>query len=389
MALTSFPGGLYYPMNWIGAYLATASGTNNMTNLSAQNAATDKCAMIGRVYWADGATNTIDTSGSSAISFMTGTCTFANGATSVTVGIQDVSTTTGPTAEPDGVFDVNSAALVGGGGGIVTASWNNISMSGGAGSKSIAHGQLIAVVLDMTARGGADSIVVQGCQGNALAGSLPVTNVFDAGAWGAGTEQHANVLLTATDGTLGMLAGGGIFTSAGTNTYADSSNPDEVGNIFQVPFECKVDALWAVCGCTDTNSDAQIDLYSTPLGTPASMIGGAITILGEQLGSNGQVMQIFPIAETTLSANTDYVVACKATGSTNFRLAALGTVNSASYWDLLPGGQTTNRASRQNASGAFAETATTRMVIGVRISALHTSGGAGGSVFGADGGVII
>jgi hypothetical protein len=360
----------------MGPQFGSTEAPNTIATL---NAATDKLAFIGYAY-IDGraASKTISAAGGGSISFRTGTVTFANGSTSVTVGIQDVDATNGPPVQPDGSFDVASAALVGGGGGITTAAWNTITMTGGSGSKTIAQGDLIAVVIDMTARGGADSVVIN--SGIPTAYQLPACVEF-AGAW-TDRASAPNCLITFDDGTLGIIDSGMPFTNISTELYADSDNPDERGMIFQVPFECKVDGLMVrALRASGTTSDATLTLYETPTGTPASL--AAVTVLADQLaGSSAGFITANLASEITLAANTDYCLAFRATGAGQIGPAICTFANEA-YRTFLPGGTTLAKATRNNGSGAFTpqSPAVTMYHMAVRISAVEASagGGAGGA----------
>jgi hypothetical protein len=343
------------------------------------NAATDKLAFIGYVYidGRPGSAKTISAAGGGSISFRTGTVTFANGSTSVTVGLQDVSATSGPPLQPDGSFDVASAALVGGGGGITTNAWNTITMTGGTGTKSLTQGDLVAVVVDMTARGGADSVVINSTI--PVSYQIPATSEFSA-SW-ANRSMLPTCVIAFDDGTLGILDCAIPFTTAGTELFADSDNPDERGMIFQVPFDCKIDALSYNALKAGATSDATVTVYSTPTGTPASV--AQATILAEQTNSTNVGFHIANLAaEVSLTANTDYCLAVRATGAGSVGLTVYTLANTA-YRTFLPGGTTLAKATRNNGSGSFtAESpAVTIYHMAVRISAVEASagGGAGGA----------
>ena len=217
------------------------------------DAATEKFAMIGRLY-IDGRPGGTKTLSTGNIQFRTGAVTFSNGSTAVDVGIQDVATGAGPIAQPDGTFDVKRTCT--GGGGLITANaWQTVTMN--SGTKWMAHNDLIAVVFDMTARGGADTVNISCAntpyQGTMTGGQVPVTNAFVASAWQTTNAQAAsrlpNVVISFDDGTLGWID----FTipvSVANNpeTFQDSTNPDERGLIFQIPWGCYIDGLWMRVG---------------------------------------------------------------------------------------------------------------------------------------------
>lgn len=376
MTLTTIPTGLLYPLTLdIGSGLAA----KQLTNAAALNAATEKLAMIGRVYinGRPGSAKTISAAGGGSISFRTSTVTFANAGTTIDLGIQDVDAANGVIARPDGTFDV-SRTLTGGTDTISSNTWTTFAMTGGAGSKSITHGDLIAVVWDMTAFGGADSVVI----GIGSGAQFPVTNEFAAAAWRTSSAGGPNVVITFDDGTLGIIDGALPFTTAlQVETYSDSTNPDERGIFFQVPWDCKIDGFFAQCGISGATSDFTIALYSDPSGTPAVVSGASLTILAEQLGqatSQNSIMFTLP-TEVTLTRNTDYVLAIKGDGAGNVRLNSW-VFGDTAHRAFLPYASIA-KVTRNGGSGAFtAESpAVTMYQMGVRISALQdTSGGGGG-----------
>jgi hypothetical protein len=378
MTLVSIPSGLLYPM----ASDSTALGAKSSSSSTTLDAATEKVAMIGRVYinGRPGSAKTISAAGGGSISFRTAAVTFANAGTTIDLGIQDVDAVNGVIARPDGSFDV-SRTLTGGTDTINANAWNTFAMTGGTGSKSITHGDLIAVVFDMTARGGADSAIVT--LGGSASGSMPVTNQFVAAAWATSSAGNPNVLITFDDGTLGIIDNAIPFTSAlSVETFADGTNPDERGIIFQVPWDCKIDAIWANVGISGATSDYTITLYSTPTGTPAAVSGASFTVLAEQnVNVTAQGFNSFTLpAEVTLTRNTDYAIAIKADGAGNVRLNSYVLADT-SHRAFLPY-TSIAKATRNNGSGAFtAESpAITIYQMCVRISALQDTSSAGGVV---------
>lgn len=383
--------GLYFPCD-LFPFLPSTFG-------QALDAAGEKVALIGHVFWngRPGSAKTFSAAGGASIGLRTGAVTFANGTTSIDVGIQDVATATGPPVVPDETFDVQSAALVGGGGAFVANTYTTISMTGGSGSKSIAHRDLIAVVIDMTARGGADSVTINmnGGISNSLFGR-PVTGVKIGGTWSV-HGGHPNVLLTSDDGTLGMLDGWAVpYSVNSVESFADSSNPDERGIVFQVPWDCSVDAIWHATTGAAAGSDFTLKLWSDPLGTPVDITpgGAGLPQLGEQYTTSSNRPSVVPFASVVnLTKNTNYGVTALATGASNITMYVM-TLGNEAHRALYMGGTTVAKITRNNSTGAFAaeSPAITRPFIGVRVSHQEDGAGAGsgggGSVFGSKGGVI-
>jgi hypothetical protein len=376
MTYASVSGGLFYP-NPLFSVTAVAGAVID--------AATEKFAMIGRLY-IDGRPGGTKTLSTGTIQYRTGAATFASGSTTVDIGIQDVATGTGPIAQPDGTFDVLTT-LTGGGGGITANAWQTVTMT--SGTKSMAHGDLIAVVFDMTARGGADTVTIAASNTLSMGstGHIPTCNAYISSAWQttntAGASRIPNVIIVFDDGTLGWFDCAYPASTQANESYQDSTNPDERGMIFQVPWNCKVDELWAQVGATDASSDFTFKLYSDPTGTPTLV--ASIVVAAENTGTPSASVTglLFGClaSEVTLTRNTDYIVTVLATGTSNLRLAQNTLGNTAHRAAALIGGTTLAKATRNNSTGAFtAESpAITMYNMGVRISSLDDGAGGGSS----------
>jgi hypothetical protein len=261
---------------------------------------------------------------------------------------------------------------LGGGGAFAANTWTTISMTGGSGSKAITHGDLVAVVIDMTARGGADTITTTAgiSQGSASVYQVQGISQFTGGAWTA-ASGIPNCVIVFDDGTLGIIDVAFPFVSlAQTEAFADGSNPDERGMVFQIPWDCKVDALFTQFLTGGADADFNLNLYSAPTTSP-SLIASRSVDSDQHQTVAAQGFATFPLAaEVELSKDTDYCLAVRATGTNNV------TVTSAVLADedfrvFFPGGTTLAKATRNNGSGAFSleSPAITMIQLGVRISA--------------------
>jgi hypothetical protein len=385
LALVAVTRGLLFPNAEFPIALGT-SGTMDLTD--------ERFAMIGRCY-IDGrpaGTKTISAAGGGSIAFRTGAVTFtaAGPVSTLELGIQDVSTTAGPIAQPDGTFDVSrvlDSSVVGDR--PVTTSWNSFAMTGGSGSKAIAHSDLIAVVWNMTARNGTDSVLIATTRGSMYYGGaagtggmgLPVTNGFVAAAWQTtstlGAAQQPNVIITFDDGTIGWLDGSFGFSTVSQETWIDS-NPDERGLMWTQPWDCKIDALWFFGGITDASSGIDLKLWQDPTGTPAAPSGfTAITIDPNQIGvAANNYFHLYTLpTEVALTAGVNYAVTIRSTGSTNARLGAL-TLGAPGHRVQFLGDTELFKVTRDNDTGAFTPEASpvTIYSMGVRISQFKTPG---------------
>lgn len=334
---------------------------------TAMAATGDKVAMLGYAKVAGRAASKVcSAAGGCSITWRTSTVTWANGGTTMVVGIQGVAAAAGPVSQPNGTYGVQRT-LTGGDGNVTSSATRVTAMTGGSGSSTISHGDLIAVVWDMTARAGADSVtIIHGSNGGS---GLPNNNLFTAAAWRTTQGRLPNVVITTDDGTLITFDDSIPFVSGAAETFADATNPDERGLIFQLPWNCKVDALQALVGVTDNASDYTITLYSDPLVSPT--VVASVTVLADRGPvAAGDRLQRFPLAtEVSLSANTNYVIAIRANGTTNTRIPAI-TLMDAAHRALQPGGTTVSKVTRNNGSGAFTAEATplTMYFMGVEIS---------------------
>jgi hypothetical protein len=363
--------GLYYTLGaqWTNLNSATVNTFGDL------NAADDIAAYIGRVYidGRPGSTKTISAAGGGSITIHTGTpVTFANGSTSVTVGIQDVSTTAGAPARPDGSFDVQSAALVGGGGALAANTWTTITMTGGSGSKTLTQGDLIAVVVHMTARGGADAVNLR--PGMSHGGQVYQTPLCTSAAGGVWTNagRMPNILITFDDATTAILDMSWPYSGVGgTEVFSDSTNPDERGLVFQLPWSCNVDALFTRFLTGGADAGFSINLYSDPLSSP-SLLATRSLDSDQHASTANNLFATFPLASAvTLQNGVDYCLAVRATGANNVTLTNV-TLADEDYRTFLPGGTSLAKATRDGGSGAFTleSPAVTLIQVGVRISAL-------------------
>ncbi len=381
MTLAAINANLVWPPAFLGSgrivFNSTVGGLA-MAAVGTVDAATEKLAFVGQVFW-EGRPGSAKTMGAtSKIHFRTGTVTFADAATNLRIGLQDVITASGTLQTPDGTFDVY--ADVAGNSGTITSADDNVTKSvtlSTSGTKDVAHGDRVAVVFDMTARGGTDSFILLALGGPGS--TVSPASLSYAGSWFLGSvNQTPNVMLEASDGTLGILRGGTFVANTGPYSFQASSTPDERGLIFQVPYRCSVDAVMASLATNSALADYSVVLYSTPLGTPSAM--ATVTMLGEHGPGGGSERPIYVqlASEVTLEPNTDYCVAIQATGTA---VVDLGYVSlSGANVRSINGLANSRLGTRSNGSGAFAETTTEIPLLAVVISALDDGAGSGGGM---------
>lgn len=367
---TLFSGGT--PLNISG----TIGGYSSVIQAATIDAVGEKAAHMGHMHWFGNPTSAKTVGTSSIISFFTNNVTYANASSVVRVGIQDVATAAGPPAQPDGTWDVYKDCTTATGEMSSASDFVQVNVTMNTGSKSIAQGDLIAVVFDMTGRGGSDSVTIQHILGAQGYVTRPVVNTYVGAAWGNlgnSLTPYPNVLIQADDGTLGIIKGGYFIKYNGVYQWVSTSTPDEYGLIFQVPFRCAVDSFVAAIGGSAAGADYIMRLYSSPLGSPAVL--ASVQVDGAQMGGNSDDRYaVFGISTPViLNPNTDYCLAVEPNGINQIDLGYI-TLGNANHRPVL-GLANCRGASRNNAGGGASpvfsgETTTTIPGLGVGISHL-------------------
>lgn len=333
--------------------------------------------MVGKVHFPNKETSKTISSSGGKIHFRTGfAVTWGTSGSTLRVGMQDVATASGPPARGDGTYDVYDD-LVQGTDSISVNTWTTATMS--TGTKTISHGDLIAIAIEMTVRNGSDSITISGLnQNNILSSFFPLWTTYLGGAYSvAVTEPIA--LIETDDGTFGVLAGSMIASATGGLSYSSSSSPDEQGLLLTPPGPCTVDGVWVMLsGNNSAAADFTVHLYADPLGTITEV--ASVAVLGEQISSStSQGFMFFPFtSNVTLTANTTYWASIEATGTGNVTLAYFDLANAA-HRAVLPGGTNMRLGARKD-TGSITETTTRIPIMGVRLSGLDDGAGGGGGV---------
>jgi|WetSurMetagenome_2_1015567.scaffolds.fasta_scaffold154184_2 hypothetical protein len=370
MSFTTFSNNIGIPICPMVGQTNTVNSFSNAT----LDAAGESISYIGKIFIPGGGSKTISAAGGGKIVWSTSiSSTFLNAGTNVRVGINDVNSS----GVEDGTHDVY-ADLVGGTDTIATLTVYSTAME--VGSKTITHGDLIAVVIEMTTRGGADSITVSA--GNNASWFPHCATDTGSGPTRAASAPCCHIIFD--DGTYGWFPDyyGCLITDISTLNL--NSTPDEVALVFQLPFACEITQLFAHIGAIATTDDFEIILYSTPSGTPAAIDTFAFT--GFYAGSTGASADtpfkvVLPTTRTLL-ANTEYAIAVRPTTTNNITLKSLdfGTGNAA-YRAMTTLGTNWYYGSRTNQSGAFAATTTKLPYIGFNFRSIENIAG-GSSVFG-------
>lgn len=262
MAIVALDGQFCVPIG-LGYHIA-GTPSSSVTTIDATNEAV---IMIGYIATSDQGSHTIDTTGSSSIGWRTQSVTFANAGTTAVVGLADVDATAGPPARAVNstdviTFDV-SRSMTGGGGGVTSNQWQEHVPT--AGTKTVAHGDFIAMAIQLTARAGADSIAVT-TETTAVTQHRPQVTSFLGGSYAA-TTTVPNMIITFSDGALGYFHATETYTSINTRTWNSGDAIKEYGQLFALPFPVSIYGLY---GHLDADANCDMVLYSDPLGTPVA-----------------------------------------------------------------------------------------------------------------------
>lgn len=357
--------------------LATAYNTTIM------NAANEATGTIGRLFLQAGSGSKTISSSGGKIHWGAGAVTWANAGTNVRVGIQDVDPSTGL---PDTTWDV-FADLVPGTETVTANAMQTTAME--SGSKTINHGDVICVLIQMTTRGGTDSVARRAGPQNRSVYPYGVANT------GAGI-----VKLTATpcfpfviefdDGTVGYfnplwaLPGD---NPSGTPVAIDSTaTPDEVALIFSLPMPATLSAVgFPLLDIADTD-DFEVILYSDPLGTPSAVQTLAVDAM-LTVNPTAQGWAYFDLTPANLAANTLYGVAIRPTTANPFSYYEFAYGSASNAMKATPLGENWYKGTRTDQTGAFSTTLTTIPNISLWLSAFDDGASGGGGFVGIIGGV--
>lgn len=340
------------------------------------DAANEAVICICQIFTSDGASHTINTTGSSSMGWRSGSSTFANAGTTVKVGLATVDTTTGPPGRAGNVanvitFDV-SKTMVGGGGGITSDAWQEHVPD--AGTKTIANGDLVAFCVQMTARGGADSVISNMGAASSAASVLPEVTQFTGGSY-AVAGQLPNFTITFSDGAFGFCYGGTVFTTPSTTqTWNNTSGTKEYGNYFLLPVPVQI---YGLVGGFVISGDADVVLYSDPLGTPVAQKTFSFDLNWVGSGASaGFTTALFATPYTT-TANQPVAGILKPTTATSVSATYLTLPNS-SYQKMFNLGSNAYAINRN--SGAFAAQNSNKDRFGIGLLVGAFDSGVGGGV---------
>ncbi|MCC6818684.1 MAG: hypothetical protein IT245_07325 [Bacteroidia bacterium] len=373
MALNPIANGMGFQMDYCNIY-STGTVANNTINASGESV-----TQIGRIYLEGGSGSKTLSSAGGKITFRTGTVTFANAGSNFRIGVQDVASTGIET----GTFDVY-ADSVGGGGGIISNTWHEKAMA--SGSKTITHGDLIAISFEMTSYGGSDSVIISSFT-NGYMGNVNQLFPYKTADTGSGPVRNATSPIIACivfdDGTLGWIEPQPIFPNMNlitTTSLSSSTTPDEYAAVFQVPFKCSIRAAYMYVGSVANADDFEIILYSDAEGTPT--VEQAVSVSADIIGSTSTNAPYWVnFTSEILLPGIRYAIALRPTTTNTITLGYhnLTSTFGNKYKKMLPFGSLLKMCSRTNQTGAFSEVQSYYLpAFGILIDALDDGVCAGG-----------
>lgn len=348
MALQSFPdkiGTIIYP----DVSLPRIPSSDSNSNVGTMNAVGESAALIGYLHLEGGSGSKTISSGGGKIYFATGgSNTFANAGTNLRIGIQDVDAT----GNEDGTFDVY-ADLVGGTDTITSNAIRSTAME--TGSKTMSHGDLIAIAFEMTARGGTDSVTLRNRSTGGVGMPYMTTDT------GSGVSKAGGAVFDATiefdDGTIGWIQGCLAWHTYGlTGNINTGTTPDEYALIFQLPFPAMISGAQPMLNLPGTTSDFEVILYSDPLGTPVAERTTAVD--GDLLGGITVTTRYYvPFSsDYSLAKNTKYALAVRPTTANSLTLMRMGfNTGNAKLRRPTVLGENASQGTRSNQTGSFSE----------------------------------
>lgn len=368
MAVVNIPGdGLFF----------NPTGGHTMRRYSFQNtiatldAAGESSASIGRLNISDkGAAKTL---AGAKLWFRNGGSTLTSASTNMRFGIQDVSAT----GVNDDTFDIY-VDILGNSGTLLSNQWQSVTLS--TGSKSVSHGDLIAIVVEMTARGATDTFRTSGMSGNLDSIGFPYMAI-DSGAGPVKSIAFPmqSFIIEFADGTVGKIDQ--------TFPYSDpdqflASTTSQTGIYFTAPLTGKMSKVEVSCLDSIAATDnVTITIWEDPLGTRTSL--GTYSFLGNYYGATSATnLGTFLLSsEIDLVKDTVYGITLHTTvGSINYSAINLGAGSPTNLKKISPFGENCGYINRSSPfTGGFAANGQYIPSIGFYMSQIDIgSAGAGG-----------
>lgn len=355
MALGNINNGMF-AMVGPGPYGGTGAGIAGP--LITMTAANRGYGMVGRLRLENpsGGSKTISAAGGGKLCWLPWTSpVFANGGTNLRIGIQDIAST--------GLGDTNwdvYADMVGGVETITQFVYKQNAMT--SGTKTMNDGDIIGIFIEMTARGGADSIGF-GYQANSAPysnnsfGGYPYWLSNTGGTYAKGGTLGGFSSIIFDDGTIGWIDQNVYFPASPTGTdgsdFSVSSSPDEYGPVWSLPFKCRVYGGFTRVLNVATADAFEYVLYSNAKGTPT--IVETITANPQHFRTGGGISSFYFATPRVLEKDVIYAIGLRPTSANAIATTYLDLGSGNSRWKKLFPFSTLEFSGRTNQSGAFVE----------------------------------
>ena len=273
--------------------------------------------------------------------------TFADAGTTLRLGIQDLSA---GSATGDGTWDAYGD-LTGGVDTITSGALTTTAID--TGSKSVSHGDWVAVGIQLFAYGGADTVDITYCSSGMDNTPHPgLRSVSTTSTWS--TPNGMPFLgLVFDDGTHGYFPRSVVISSSvSTSVNVNTGTADEYGNIIIPEVDMIVSGV-EFNGTATSSTDPEVIIYSDPLGTPAVMES---TLLDASRTAHAGLVSILFANEVLLRAGTTYAMTVRPTLTSNMTLYSARVSESAGHWAFNGGfGESIYAVRRLDNTGAFSD----------------------------------
>ncbi len=255
-----------------------------------------------------------------------------------------------------------------------------VALNSGAGV-SVTAGTPAAVVIqwdDFAGEGGDGDVDILYTVGGTNPGIFPYAANFETGAgdWAA-VLSSPNFGLQYSGGDIRPIPGGFPAVTTPIITFSNASDPDEIGNILQVPIPL---TAYGASGIIDNDSDIEIKLYDTD-GT--TVLATALMNKNHRGTGNPRAFKAVLDTPVDLLKDVNYRITYKPTEAVNIRVAQINATDDGANKGLdgLEGRSLWHRTEKSNPGDVWTETDTSVVMLNVLFSQLDDgTGGAGGGL---------
>ena len=286
------------------------------------------------------------------LGFMVGAVT-KNATTTLVMSLQNVDLTTGnPDTTEDQTATIANADIVA----------NTMVLSGNlSADRTVTAKELLAMVVRFGTFVAGDLVNIQ-TQTHGTEGQGPVRAEYAVvnltGSYSKITNGMAVVEIEYSDGTHAYMPLQSPWAATSSDTFNNTSTPDEIGLQFQIPFPARLSACWLL---GDMDGDFDLILYSASAKTTMKSVDKDV-----RSSLTAGVYEYHFATPVSLLANTTYVLALAPSSATSCLLRNV-SVRAAVAWDQTCGGQTWRYATAKNpaTTADFTATTTKRPVMGL------------------------